>query len=790
MFLLTANKSALQLTKKESPLASGARQVYLCKFQFSEDWNGLDRTAVFRSWSVSRSIPLDAEDSCLIPWEVLEKPSPKLECGVYGTDGQTLVIPTIFAHLGTVSPGACSEEESAPPPTSKYAEILRTAKAAEETAASLRKDALEGKFTGADGVGLPVGGTPGQIPVKKSDADFDIVWGNVSGTDLVVFNAKPGQFLQVHSVDDAGTPTAWTSADISQIQETDPSVPAWAKAPAKPSYTAAEVGADPVGSANTAVASHDIEGSAHNDIRLLVSNLTARLNALANSDDTTLDQMQEIVSYIKNNKSLIDGITTGKISISDIVDNLTTAAANRPLSAKQGVALKALIDAIQLPTSLPSPGKLQFTGSVAGEYDGSADLSIRIPFQEEIDSTLTASGKAADAKAVGDALARTVSEADVEAMLTPYATKQWTQEQIEKAAGSEVPQEDLLPVRTTSHSGGGITYTPVEEGYHISGTASSAPQYAIYKDGMPNGMEPGKTYLVDANTSYDVLFTVTAYNAENTAAIVYNSGNSTGVEFTIPSDTVKLAFRVQIRNNSTVDMVFSPHIYAAPEVQYPKPMLTIVDDDGYQKFATLLLPIIREKACPIGTAIIGQNVGETFAMGTETIKACAMEGAEILSHSWSHLTEAKATDMEQYAIQHDYQKMKNYLAAIGTGTDGLVYCGNSSTLAPCQAAAKQVYSYALNPGANKVNQKYSTPRYNIARFGIDAGVNLTASHLHTLLDDLAEAGTGWMVWTIHTSDNNFQQAQADTLSAAIDYARNKGISLVTTAYGVAQYVVD
>jgi hypothetical protein len=65
---------------------------------------------------------------------------------------------------------------------------------------------------------------------------------------------------------------------------------------------------------------------------------------LANSDDTTLDQMSEVVEYIKDNRDLIDGITTSKVSVSDIIDNLTTSDAKKPLSAKQGVALKAEID--------------------------------------------------------------------------------------------------------------------------------------------------------------------------------------------------------------------------------------------------------------------------------------------------------------------------------------------------------------------------------------------------------------------------------------------------------------
>lgn len=88
---------------------------------------------------------------------------------------------------------------------------------------------------------------------------------------------------------------------------------------------------------------HNSSSTAHDDIRTLVSNLTTRLNALADSDDTTLDQLSEIVAYIKSNKNLIDGITTSKVNVSDIIDNLTSTATNKPLSAKQGKILKGLI---------------------------------------------------------------------------------------------------------------------------------------------------------------------------------------------------------------------------------------------------------------------------------------------------------------------------------------------------------------------------------------------------------------------------------------------------------------
>lgn len=127
------------------------------------------------------------------------------------------------------------------------------------------------------------------------------------------------------------------------------------------------------------VAAHNTGTDTHSDIRLLIQGLTDRLNALADSDDTTLDQLSEVVAYIKSNRSLIEAITTSKVSVADIIDNLTTNVSNKPLSAAQGVALKALIDAISIPDALPNPNALTFTGAVTGSYDGSEAVTINIP---------------------------------------------------------------------------------------------------------------------------------------------------------------------------------------------------------------------------------------------------------------------------------------------------------------------------------------------------------------------------------------------------------------------------
>ena len=177
-------------------------------------------------------------------------------------------------------------------------------------------------------------------------------------------------------------------SDFAQKSDIPTSLPAsdvysWAKQPAKPTYSKSDVGlgnvanerqysvsnpppypvtsvngqggnveVEPKGTADTKVTNHNADDEAHNDIRLLLSALTKKVNDLLDSDDTTLDQMSEVVAYIKANRELLESYTTEKVNVADIIDNLTTSVSNKPLSAKQGVQLKALIDAIKVPTKL------------------------------------------------------------------------------------------------------------------------------------------------------------------------------------------------------------------------------------------------------------------------------------------------------------------------------------------------------------------------------------------------------------------------------------------------------
>lgn len=114
MFVLYAEKNKLTVRAREM-MTSGSVNAYHARFEFSTDWDGLSRTAVFQAGCGSWSVLLSEDGACSIPWEALEHPGRPLFAGVYGQRGACLVLPTVWASLGTVLEGASPGEEARPP---------------------------------------------------------------------------------------------------------------------------------------------------------------------------------------------------------------------------------------------------------------------------------------------------------------------------------------------------------------------------------------------------------------------------------------------------------------------------------------------------------------------------------------------------------------------------------------------------------------------------------------------------------------------------------------------------
>jgi hypothetical protein len=174
-----------------------------------------------------------------------------------------------------------------------------------------------------------------ELPTKTSQLTNDS--GFITKAPVESVNGKTGS-VNLSASDVGARPDTWvpTAQEVGALPNTY--VP--------PTQTAEQVGADPTGTAAKAVSEHNTDTAAHNDLRLELKAINDRLTAFFDCDDTTLDELSEIVASITSNKTLIDSITTSKVSVTDIINNLTTNVANKPLSAAQGVVLKGLIDAV------------------------------------------------------------------------------------------------------------------------------------------------------------------------------------------------------------------------------------------------------------------------------------------------------------------------------------------------------------------------------------------------------------------------------------------------------------
>lgn len=86
------------------------------EFTFDEAWEGLSITAVFRANGKSYD-RIGIENTTTVPWELLQSPGCRLYCGVFGvSDDGTVQIPTVWAEIGIIQPGADpSGDESADP---------------------------------------------------------------------------------------------------------------------------------------------------------------------------------------------------------------------------------------------------------------------------------------------------------------------------------------------------------------------------------------------------------------------------------------------------------------------------------------------------------------------------------------------------------------------------------------------------------------------------------------------------------------------------------------------------
>lgn len=184
------NEQIITHTNPEKKVVANSQNYLYAKFTFSEDWLGVKKTALFKkvdiySKATGKAYKMLLEnDMCRVPHEVIENPA--FQVSVFGGDRITANRAEIVVIKSGYEEGTTPEE----PTPDIYTQILGVSKHAEEVANSVREDADNGEFNGADGRDGTNGvdGKDGYTPVKGAD-----YWTEEDKTEIVkdVLKAMP-----------------------------------------------------------------------------------------------------------------------------------------------------------------------------------------------------------------------------------------------------------------------------------------------------------------------------------------------------------------------------------------------------------------------------------------------------------------------------------------------------------------------------------------------------------------------------------------------------------------------
>lgn len=148
MFLLYAEKNKLTLKERET-VTAGSANVYDVQFTFSDDWDNMERIAVFQVGSTSVSVSLGDDNRCTLPWECMKRSDVGkiVYVGVYGQIGDEIILPTMWAGVCAIK-NSTEPGEDALPKTPTLAEqllaqIVAERKAAEQAASTAASNATD-----------------------------------------------------------------------------------------------------------------------------------------------------------------------------------------------------------------------------------------------------------------------------------------------------------------------------------------------------------------------------------------------------------------------------------------------------------------------------------------------------------------------------------------------------------------------------------------------------------------------------------------------------------------------
>ena len=367
---------------------------------------------------------------------------------------------------------------------------------------------------------------------------------------------------------------------------------------------------------------------------------------------------------------------------------------------------------------------------------------------------------------------------------------------------------------------------PVPYATNYSGTTVTKPSISVYNGGTIYGFLV-RVQQAELTTEEQV----NAYMAEHPATVYYALKTEEVIDLSGTMPQLTLFCENELFINTRYKIAVPSHLVALIDVDEPQPpMLSIIDDDGDKHFLTDVVPLIISKNAPIASAVTVQNIGNSHFMSYAEIDLCCDAGAEILNHTFDHPSDVSA--LNPNADTHKYYKALNTLLRHGYhACDILVYTSSTGEYTEWRECASEVFKCGIKIGGSKINysdsDKFALARYRIDYADREGYTDWDYTELKALIDKCAANG-GWMIWMFHTSNNIYRQrVETDgngdviydgsgnptpmmdggnpvididgtyptmgstvyipMLADAIDYARTKGVEIVTNDYAYRTY---
>ena len=218
MIICEVNKNHLNVRTKEL-LTAGSQNVNTVEFRFNAAWDGLAKTATFKTSKKTISVLLGT-NTTEIPWEVLADAGEILAVGVFGVLGETIVLPTVWGILGKVMDAAHLGEEEKEPTPDVYQKILDELNSLEKpTWAAVQNKPFESLGDGLEvdenGVLSAKGGTGGSpnavqyVAQELTDEQKTQARRNIDADKKrLIYNATRGNYGRVNLFDSVSSQNA------------------------------------------------------------------------------------------------------------------------------------------------------------------------------------------------------------------------------------------------------------------------------------------------------------------------------------------------------------------------------------------------------------------------------------------------------------------------------------------------------------------------------------------------------------------------------------------------------